>query len=129
MIVKKKAAAAAAATAPTKGRRPSAAAAGSAASEAPVGSGKPTLRLVVKADVAGSEEAICQALAAFPQGKVCIDIIHSDIGEVTQADIDLAETTEGAFYGGLGGCFFPPLLGRSADPHFAQLKQRCSAST
>ncbi len=63
----------------------------------PENGGKPFLRLLVKTDVAGSEEAICQALASFPQTKVSIDILHSDVGEITPADIELAETCGGMF--------------------------------
>ncbi len=57
--------------------------------------GKPCLRLIVKTDVAGSEEAICQALAAFPQGKVTLHVLRSDIGDISNSDIELAEASKG----------------------------------
>jgi hypothetical protein len=68
--------------------------------EAAIG-GKPCLRLIVKTDVAGSEEAICQALAAFPQGKVTLHILRSDVGDINNSDIELAEASNG-----LDGVFF-----------------------
>ena len=51
-----------------------------------------SVKLIVKADVQGSVEAVNQSLAKLGNEEVGIDIIHSAVGAVKESDINLAET-------------------------------------
>jgi translation initiation factor IF-2 len=48
------------------------------------------LKLVLKADVQGSLEAIRGALAKVPQDEVAINVVHAGVGDITESDINLA---------------------------------------
>ena len=48
------------------------------------------LRLVIKADVQGSVEAVADALAKLSTEKVRVAIIHAGVGAITEGDINLA---------------------------------------
>jgi translation initiation factor IF-2 len=48
------------------------------------------LKLVLKADVQGSLEAIKSALAKIPQDEVGLTVIHDAVGDVTESDLTLA---------------------------------------
>jgi translation initiation factor IF-2 len=50
------------------------------------------LKLVLKADVQGSLEAIRSALAKLPQTEVAVNLIHAGVGEITESDVNLAAT-------------------------------------
>jgi translation initiation factor IF-2 len=50
------------------------------------------LKLVLKADVQGSLEAIRNALAKLPQDEVAVNVIHAAVGEITESDVNLAAT-------------------------------------
>lgn len=50
------------------------------------------LKLIVKADVQGSLEAIRGALARLPEGEVGINVVHAAVGDITESDINLAAT-------------------------------------
>lgn len=52
----------------------------------------PTVRLLLKTDVGGSEEAILQQLDSLPQGKVKLDVLRSEVGDIVDSDIELAKT-------------------------------------
>lgn len=52
--------------------------------------GKPTLDVILKADVLGSIEALKQALQGIPQGKARINIVDCSIGGLSDRDIELA---------------------------------------
>ncbi len=54
-------------------------------------SGAKTFPIILKADVAGSLEAIRQVLAALPQESVALTIVESGIGEVNEHDVKLAQ--------------------------------------
>ena len=48
------------------------------------------LKLVLKADVQGSLEAIKGALAKVPQDEVALSVIHDAVGDITESDLTLA---------------------------------------
>jgi translation initiation factor IF-2 len=53
------------------------------------------LGLVVKADVAGSLEAIEDEIAKLPQQEVQVNIIHRGVGGINESDVMLAAASEG----------------------------------
>jgi translation initiation factor IF-2 len=53
------------------------------------------LSLVIKADVAGSLEAIEDEIAKLPQGEVSVNIIHRGVGAINESDVMLAAASEG----------------------------------
>jgi translation initiation factor IF-2 len=53
------------------------------------------LSLVVKADVAGSLEAIEDEIAKLPQDEVAVNIIHRGVGGINESDVMLASASEG----------------------------------
>jgi translation initiation factor IF-2 len=53
------------------------------------------LGLVVKADVAGSLEAIEDEIAKLPQQEVKVNIIHRGVGGINESDVMLAAASEG----------------------------------
>ncbi len=53
------------------------------------------LGLVVKADVAGSLEAIEDEIAKLPQDEVKVNIIHRGVGGINESDVMLASASEG----------------------------------
>ena len=58
------------------------------------GSGLQELNLVVKADVAGSLEAIEDEVAKLPQDEVSVQIIRRAVGAVTESDVMLAAASD-----------------------------------
>jgi len=48
------------------------------------------LKLILKADVQGSLEAIKGALAKIPQEEVGLNVIHDGVGDVSESDVNLA---------------------------------------
>jgi translation initiation factor IF-2 len=57
------------------------------------------LRVVLKADVQGSVEAITQALEKLSTPKVKVEIIHSGVGAMTESDVMLAAASEAIVVG------------------------------
>ncbi len=53
------------------------------------------LGLVVKADVAGSLEAIEDEIAKLPQQEVAVNIIHRGVGGINESDVMLASASDG----------------------------------
>jgi translation initiation factor IF-2 len=53
------------------------------------------LNLVLKADVAGSLEAIEDEIAKLPQDEISVNVIHRGVGGVTESDVMLAAASEG----------------------------------
>jgi translation initiation factor IF-2 len=58
-----------------------------------------TLKVVVKADTQGSVEAIVDALAKIETDKVKLEVIHSDVGAITENDVALASASQGIILG------------------------------
>ncbi len=57
------------------------------------------LKVVVKADTQGSVEAIVEALKKIESEKVTLEIIHSDVGAITENDVALASASSGVILG------------------------------
>ncbi len=57
------------------------------------------LRVVVKADTQGSVEAIVEALKKIESDKVSLEVLHSDVGTVTENDVALASASKAVILG------------------------------
>jgi translation initiation factor IF-2 len=57
------------------------------------------LKLVLKADVQGSLEAIKGALAKIPQEEVALQVIHDAVGDITESDLTLAAASSAVVIG------------------------------
>jgi translation initiation factor IF-2 len=57
------------------------------------------LKVVVKADTQGSVEAIVEALKKIEAEKVSLEIIHSDVGTITENDVALASASNAIILG------------------------------
>jgi len=57
------------------------------------------LNIVLKADVAGSLEALQDELAKVPQDRVAINVIHSQTGGVNESDVMLASASDAIIIG------------------------------
>jgi translation initiation factor IF-2 len=57
------------------------------------------LDIVLKADVAGSLEALQDEIAKVPQDRVAINIIHSQTGGINESDVMLASASEAIIIG------------------------------
>jgi len=58
-----------------------------------------TLRLVVKADVQGSLEAVCAAVERLTNDEVQVRIVHRGVGAVTESDVMLATASQAQVVG------------------------------
>ncbi|KAF9194102.1 hypothetical protein BGZ51_001081 [Haplosporangium sp. Z 767] len=50
------------------------------------------LRMVVKGDVSGTVEAVCDALSGLPANQVQVSVIQSGVGNITESDIQFASS-------------------------------------
>jgi translation initiation factor IF-2 len=57
------------------------------------------LPLIVKADVAGSLEALADEIARLPQQEVTVNVIHDAVGGITESDVMLAAASEAVIIG------------------------------
>jgi translation initiation factor IF-2 len=57
------------------------------------------LKVVVKADTQGSVEAIVEALKKIESDKVSLEVIHSDVGTITENDVALASASSAIILG------------------------------
>jgi translation initiation factor IF-2 len=57
------------------------------------------LKVIVKADTQGSVEAIVDALKKIESEKVSLEVIHSDVGAITENDVALASASNGIILG------------------------------
>jgi len=64
-----------------------------------IGENQKVFNLILKADVAGSLEAIREMIKAVPQEEVILRVIKSEIGEISENDITLAESGKARIYG------------------------------
>ena len=53
----------------------------------------PLLNVIVKADTQGSVEVLKQSLSEFPANKARLNILHSSVGAVSEADVQLAKAS------------------------------------
>ena len=58
-----------------------------------------SLNIIVKADVQGSVEAVCQSLEKLSNDEVRVNIIHSGVGGITESDIMLASASNAIIIG------------------------------
>ncbi|AUX46617.1 translation initiation factor IF-2 [Sorangium cellulosum] len=61
--------------------------------------GQMELRLILKADVQGSVEALSSALARLSTDKVRVNITHAGVGAVTEGDVNLASAAKAIVVG------------------------------
>ena len=57
------------------------------------------LNLVVKADVAGSLEALADEIAKLPQQQVTVNVIHDGVGGINESDVMLASASNAVVIG------------------------------
>ena len=57
------------------------------------------LRIIIKSDVAGTNEAINASLLKIGNEEVDVDIVSSGVGGITESDVNLAITTEARIFG------------------------------
>lgn len=60
--------------------------------------GKKTLNIIIKTDVQGTAEAIKQAILKIKNDEININVIRATAGELTKADLLLAETSNSRIY-------------------------------
>lgn len=51
----------------------------------------------MKGDVTGSVEAVIEAIQTFKSDDIMIKIIESGVGPITESDVELADSFEGAY--------------------------------
>lgn len=64
-----------------------------------IGTDQQELKLIVKADVHGSAEALRQALEELTTDKVRVNVVHSAVGAVTEGDVNLAVAAKAVIIG------------------------------
>jgi translation initiation factor IF-2 len=60
---------------------------------------KTNLPLIVKADVAGSLEALEDEIAKLPQGEITVEVIHDGVGGINESDVMLAAASDAVVIG------------------------------
>jgi translation initiation factor IF-2 len=61
--------------------------------------GQQELNLIVKADVAGSLEALADEIAKLPQERVTVNLIHDAVGGINESDVMLASASDAVIIG------------------------------
>ena len=64
-----------------------------------VAEGQKVFNFILKADVFGSLEAIREVIKSVPQEEVMLRVIKAEVGDVTEKDIQLAESAKAKIYG------------------------------
>lgn len=57
------------------------------------------LQLIIKADVQGSVEAVCQSLLKLSNDEVRVNVIHSGVGAISESDVMLANASNAIIVG------------------------------
>src|SRR5207302_3634606 len=57
------------------------------------------LNLVVKADVAGSLEALADEIAKLPQQEITVNVVRDGVGGITESDVMLAAASDAVVIG------------------------------
>ncbi|KAI8598536.1 hypothetical protein EDD21DRAFT_356277 [Dissophora ornata] len=57
------------------------------------------LRMVVKGDVSGTVEAVCDALSGLPANQVKVGVIQSGVGNISESDIQFASSCDAMVLG------------------------------
>jgi len=55
---------------------------------------KKCLNLIIKGDAQGSLEGIGEVLKTLPQENVCVRVLKSEVGDITEADVKMGKTSE-----------------------------------
>jgi translation initiation factor IF-2 len=63
------------------------------------GGGPKELRVVIKADVQGSAEAVKQAVEKLSTAKVRVEVVHTGVGAMTESDVMRAAASKGVVLG------------------------------
>src|SRR5258705_4686165 len=61
--------------------------------------GEKVLRLLIKADVQGSQEALIHALTQLATDEVKVSVVHAAVGAITESDINLAMASRAVIIG------------------------------
>jgi translation initiation factor IF-2 len=61
--------------------------------------GAKTLTLIIKADVQGSQEALTHALTRLSTDEVKVNIVHAQVGGITESDVNLALASKAVIVG------------------------------
>jgi translation initiation factor IF-2 len=61
--------------------------------------GAKTLTLIIKADVQGSQEALSHALTKLSTDEVKVNIVHAQVGGITESDVNLALASRAVIIG------------------------------
>jgi translation initiation factor IF-2 len=61
--------------------------------------GAKTLTLIIKADVQGSQEALAHALTKLSTDEVKVNIVHAQVGGITESDVNLALASKAVIVG------------------------------
>jgi translation initiation factor IF-2 len=64
-----------------------------------VNQGAKTLTLILKADVQGSQEALAHALTKLSTDEVKVNIVHAQVGGITESDVNLALASRAVIVG------------------------------
>jgi len=65
----------------------------------PLTEGQKALNVILKADVAGSLEAIVESFKELPQDKIVLRVLKSEVGDINESDTKLAEMCNGQIVG------------------------------
>ncbi len=84
---------------------------------------KEVLNIILKADVSGSLEAIENVLKNLPQEKVTLRILKSEVGEITDSDVKLAEMSSAYIAG------FRVKVNQSAEKALRKYKEKPKIKT
>ncbi len=60
---------------------------------------RPMLRLILKADVQGSAQALADALAPLGDDEVDVEVLEAEVGQIAEADIKLAQASDAMIVG------------------------------
>ena len=60
---------------------------------------KKVLNVILKADVGGSLEAVKDAILNIPTDKVIVNFVSTDVGQISESDIELAEASKAIILG------------------------------
>ncbi len=58
-----------------------------------------TLKIILKADVQGSVEAIKECISKLPQDKINVEVIHTAVGPISESDVLLATASKALIVG------------------------------
>lgn len=78
------------------------------------------LKVVLKADVQGSEEVVRQSLVGIEHEEVAVEIIHSSVGNINESDILLASASDAVVIG--FGVKVDPAVAKIAEANHVEIR-------